>query len=42
VAAGFEALYGCADQALYRAKSEGKSRYVFFDSRDDKGGVVGA
>lgn len=33
-AIGFEELYGCADQALYRAKSEGKGRYVFFDSRD--------
>jgi diguanylate cyclase (GGDEF)-like protein len=37
----FEELYGCADQALYRAKSEGKSRYVFFDSRDVEVGSVG-
>lgn len=40
-AMGFEALYGYADQALYRAKSEGKSRYVFFDPRDASGGSVG-
>jgi diguanylate cyclase (GGDEF)-like protein len=31
MATGFDALYDCADQALYRAKSQGKSRYVFFD-----------
>jgi diguanylate cyclase (GGDEF)-like protein len=41
IAIGFEALYGCADQALYRAKSEGKSRYVFFDLQDAKAGSVG-
>lgn len=39
---GFEALYGYADQALYRAKSEGKSRYVFFEPGDietDQAGI---
>jgi diguanylate cyclase (GGDEF)-like protein len=27
----FEAFYGWADEALYRAKSEGKNRYAFFE-----------
>lgn len=30
-ATGFETMYRCADQALYRAKSAGKNRYVIFD-----------
>lgn len=29
--ATFEAMYRCADQALYRAKDAGKNRYVIFD-----------
>jgi len=29
--AEFETMYRCADQALYRAKSAGKNRYVIFD-----------
>jgi diguanylate cyclase (GGDEF)-like protein len=39
-AAGFEALYSCADQALYRAKSGGKSRYVFFDPEANAGSTT--
>lgn len=27
----FEAMYRCADEALYRAKSAGKNRYMIFD-----------
>lgn len=34
IVTGFEELYGRADQALYSAKSEGKSRYVLFDTHD--------
>ncbi|HKE94461.1 MAG TPA: GGDEF domain-containing protein, partial [Povalibacter sp.] len=29
--ASFETMYRCADNALYRAKSAGKNRYVIFD-----------
>jgi diguanylate cyclase (GGDEF)-like protein len=35
MSAGFEQLYDCADRALYRAKSDGKSRYVFFDPQEN-------
>jgi diguanylate cyclase (GGDEF)-like protein len=40
LAAGFEELYGCADEALYRAKSEGKSRYVFFETLQTEASLV--
>lgn len=30
----FQALYRCADQALYRAKSMGKNRYVLYDGEN--------
>lgn len=31
----FEALYHCADQALYQAKSRGKGQYVMYDTKEE-------